>query len=321
MIVDAFGRRFRNLRVSLTAACNYACTYCVPDGKRLQAAEYELPTAELVRAVSLLVDAAGIEKLRITGGEPLLSPKFEALLPAVMKMPLNDVSLTTNGQLILRKADVLLGSGLKRINVSLDTLDPIRFREIARSGDLETVLKGINLLHSAGLKIKINMVPMRTRNADQIKPMLEYCLDHGFELRFIELKNMGHLRQGNQYQQEFFGMEEILETIGSDYEFTRTDAPYDSTAVRYEIPDSGYFGIIANESEPFCSSCTRLRLSSNGYLYGCLSNAVCHDIKPILELDQHQAMAQLQTLLVKTLADKQELSFRGEVTVMKFIGG
>ncbi len=98
MIVDAFGRRFRNLRVSLTAACNYACTYCVPDGKRLQAAEYELSTSELVRAVSLLVDAAGIEKLRITGGEPLLSPKFEALLPAVMKMPLNDVSLTTNGQ-------------------------------------------------------------------------------------------------------------------------------------------------------------------------------------------------------------------------------
>ena len=321
MIVDAFGRRFRNLRVSLTAACNYACTYCVPDGKRLQAAEYELSTSELVRAVSLLVDAAGIEKLRITGGEPLLSPKFEALLPAVMKMPLNDVSVTTNGQLILRKADVLLGSGLKRINMSLDTLDPIRFREIARSGDLETVLKGINLLHSAGVKIKINMVPMRTRNADQIKPMLEYCLDHGFELRFIELMNMGHLRQGNQYQREFFGMEEILETIGSEYEFTRTDAPYDSTAVRYEIPDSGYFGIIANESEPFCSSCTRLRLSSNGYLYGCLSNAVCHDIKPILELDQHQAMAQLQTLLVKTLADKQELSFRGEVTVMKFIGG
>ena len=120
---------------------------------------------------------------------------------------------------------------------------------------------------------------------------------------------------------EFFGMEEILETIGENYEFTRTDAPYDSTAVRYEIPDRGCFGIIANESEPFCSSCTRLRLSSNGYLYGCLSNAACHDIKPILELDHHQAMARLQTMLVKTLADKQELSFRGEVTVMKFIGG
>ncbi len=321
MIVDSFGRRFRNLRVSLTAACNYACTYCVPNGKRLQAAEYELPTEELMRAVSLLVDAAGIEKLRITGGEPLLSPKFDALLPAVMQMPLNDVSLTTNGQLIQRKADVLLNSGLKRINVSLDTLDPVRFKAIARGGDLETVLDGINLLHSAGLKIKINMVPMRTQNADQIKPMLAYCLERGFELRFIELMNMGHLRQGNQYQQDFFGMEEILEIIGEDYEFTRTDAPYDSTAVRYEIPDQGNFGIIANETEPFCSSCTRLRLSSNGYLYGCLSNATCHDIKPILELDHHQAMVQLQSLLVKTLADKQDLSFQGEVTVMKFIGG
>jgi cyclic pyranopterin phosphate synthase len=133
--------------------------------------------------------------------------------------------------------------------------------------------------------------------------------------------NMGHLRHGNQYIQDFIGMEEILETIGARYEFTRTDAPYDSTAVRYEIPDSGNFGIIANETEPFCSSCTRLRLSSNGFIYGCLSNASSHDIKPILDLPRHHATARLQGLLVNALADKQDLSFKGEVTVMKFIGG
>lgn len=321
MIVDSLGRRFRNLRVSLTAACNYACTYCVPDGKRLQPAAHELSADEMVYAVSLLVDAAGIEKLRITGGEPLLSPKFEELLPKVMKLPLHDISVTTNGQLVQRKIDVILESGLKRINVSLDTLDPERFRAIARSGDLATVLDGLESLRAAGLKIKINMVPMRTRNADQIMPMLEYCLERNFELRFIELMSMGHLRYGNQFQHDFLGMEEILQTISQRYEFTRTDAPYDSTAVRFEIPDAGFFGIIANESEPFCSSCTRLRLSSNGFLYGCLSNAAHHDMKPVLALPHHQAMAQLQSLLVRALGDKQDLSFKGEVTVMKFIGG
>lgn len=321
MIVDSLGRRFRNLRVSLTAACNYACTYCVPDGKRLQPAAHELSAEEMAYAVGLLVDAAGIEKLRITGGEPLLSPKFDDLLPKVMALPLSDVSVTTNGQLVKRKIDVLLNAGLRRVNVSLDTLQADRFQAIARSGDLDTVLEGLDLLHSAGLKIKINMVPMRTQNADQIMPMLEYCLERGFELRFIELMSMGHLRYGNQFQKDFLGMEEILETISGRYEFTRTDAPYDSTAVRFEIPDAGFFGIIANESEPFCSSCTRLRLSSNGFLYGCLSNSAHHDMKPILELPHHQAMAHLQSLLVRALADKQDLSFKGEVTVMKFIGG
>lgn len=321
MIVDALGRRFRNLRISLTAACNYACTYCVPDGKRLQPAARELSAAELIYAVELLVDAAGIEKLRITGGEPLLSPKFDALLPRVMALPLSDVSVTTNGQLVPRKADLIADSGLRRLNVSLDTLDPDRFRAIARSGDLDTVLHGMDLMRQAGLAIKVNMVPMRTANADQILPMLEYCLERGYELRYIELMNMGHLRYGNGFQRDFIGMEEILEMIARRYEFTRTDAPYDSTAVRFEIPGRGHFGIIANESEPFCSSCTRLRLSSNGRLYGCLSNAANHDMRPVLELPHPQAMARLQSTLVKALGDKQDLSFTGEVTVMKFIGG
>lgn len=321
MIVDGLGRRFRNLRISLTAACNYACTYCVPDGKKLQAASHELSAEELTYAVSLLVEAGGIEKVRITGGEPLLSPKFDALLPAVMALPLSDVSLTTNGQLIPRKAELIAGSGLRRINVSLDTLDPQRFRAIARSGDLDTVLTGMRLMREAGLKVKVNMVPLRTGNAEQILPMLDYCLEHGMELRFIELMNMGHLRYGNAFQRDFLGMEEILEMIASRYQFTRTDAPYDSTAVRFEIPGQGFFGVIANETEPFCSSCTRLRLSSNGFLYGCLSNAANHDMRPVLQMPHHQAMARLQTLLLKALGDKQDLSFKGEVTVMKFIGG
>ena len=321
MIVDAQGRRFRNLRVSLTAACNYACTYCVPDGKRLQAAVAELSAAELLRAVRLLVESAGIDKLRITGGEPLLTPKFDDFLPEVMKLPLTDVSVTTNGQFLTKKADVIVSSGLKRINVSLDTLNPLRFRTIARSGDLDTVLAGLELMLEAGLKVKVNMVPMKSANVDQILPMLDYCLERGIELRFIELMNMGHLKYSATYHRDFFGMDDILALIGTRHEFARTDAPFDSTSVRYEIPDQGVFGIIANESEPFCASCTRLRLSSNGYLYGCLSSSKRHPIADVLKLPDDQARTLLQSRLMGALGDKQTVQFKGEVTVMKFIGG
>jgi cyclic pyranopterin phosphate synthase len=166
MIVDAQGRRFRNLRVSLTAACNYACSYCVPNGKRLIAAQDELSADEMIQAVGLLIDAAGVEKLRITGGEPLISPKFEPFIRAVMQFPLSDVAFTTNGQQLLEKADAIIESGMKRINVSLDTLDASRFRDIARGGDLATVLDGMACMLDAGIGVKVNMVPMRTANLD-----------------------------------------------------------------------------------------------------------------------------------------------------------
>ena len=321
MIVDAQGRRFRNLRVSLTAACNYACTYCVPNGRRLQAAVAELSAPQLLRAVALLMETAGIDKLRITGGEPLLSPKFDAFLPAVMRLPLKDVSVTTNGQLLPGKAELIRAAGLKRINVSLDTLNPLAFRALARGGDLATVLRGIELMLQAGLKVKVNMVPLRSANADQILPLLDYCLQRGIELRFIELMNMGHLRRGATYSREFFGMEEILALIATRHEFARTDAPFDSTSVRYEIPGQGAFGVIANESEPFCASCTRLRLSSNGHLYGCLSNSKSHAIADLLALPDDQARPALRARLTRALADKQPVQFTGGATVMKFIGG
>lgn len=320
MIVDRLGRRFRNLRVSLTAACNYACTYCVPDGKRLVPAQNELPATDILRAVRLLQQAAGIDKVRITGGEPLVTPKFDEFLQGVMQLNLADVSLTTNGQLLARKRDVIVGSGLERINVSLDTLNPVRFRQIARGGDLHAVLGGIDLMLQAGLRVKVNMVPMRSQNGGEILAMLDYCLDRGIELRYIELMRMGHLLGSNAFQADFLSMETILDLIGEHYEFTRTDAPFDSTAVRFQIPGRGVFGIIANESEPFCRSCTRLRLSSDGHVYGCLSNSHNQYIGDLIHEPDHIALPKLQNILMGALEDKK-LAFQGETTVMKFIGG
>jgi GTP 3',8-cyclase len=322
MIVDRQGRRFRNLRISLTAACNYACTYCVPDGKRLVAAQDELSAQAMVRGVAYLIEAAGIERLRITGGEPLVSPKLEAFLREVSTLGLQDISLTSNGQLLERKLPLLVESGIRRLNISLDTLDPDAFRRIARGGDLASVLAGLEAASAAGLNIKLNMVPLRGQNLDQVLPLLDYCLQRGFELRFIELMRMGHLaRPNNSFAQQFVGMPELLALIAQRYEYLQADAPLDATALRYEIAGQGFFGVIANESVPFCRTCSRLRLSSTGWLHGCLSSSNRHFVGDLLDKPRHEALPALQRLLVRALADKQELAFSGGVTVMKIIGG
>lgn len=326
MIVDRSGRRFRNLRVSLTAACNYACSYCVEDGKRLLRARDELSADELAHGVALLMEVAGIEKLRITGGEPLVTPKFDAFLPAVMALPLADVSITTNGQLLAAKVPLLERSGLRRINVSLDTLHPERFRQIARGGDLDSVLTGIERCVEAGIRVKLNMVPLKTGNADQILPLLEYAVERGIELRFIELMRMGHLAHSAAFERDFLGMEEILVIIGNRYRYNRTDAAWDSTAVRFDLRRQddgllGHFGIIANESEPFCSTCTRLRLSADGYLHGCLSSSNRHHVADLLRGPREAAIPGLEAALWRAMDDKQDVAFTGGATVMKLIGG
>ncbi|MEL0218051.1 MAG: GTP 3',8-cyclase MoaA [Gammaproteobacteria bacterium] len=320
MIVDKLGRRFKNLRVSLTAACNYACTYCVPDGKRLMPAKQELTALELLKLVSYLKDAAGIDKVRVTGGEPLITPKFDEFLMGLGELGFEDVSLTTNAQKLSEKIDVIEAAGIRRLNISLDTLNPLKFKQIARGGDLATVLDGIAAAQARGIKLKINMVPMRTVNRDDVLPLLKFCLERDIELRFIELMRMGHLNQGQGFAQDFLSMQSLLDLIGESFEFERTDAPFDSTAVRFDIPGQGTFGIIANESEPFCSACTRLRLSSDGYLYGCLSSPRRESIRDLLTLPQHLVFPQLQARLLAALNVKQQ-TFQGETTVMKFIGG
>lgn len=321
MIVDSRGRRFRNLRVSLTAACNYACTYCVPNGRKLMAARDELSVEELRRATELIIEVAGVDKLRITGGEPLIASSFDGFVRALHGLGLVDVAVTTNGQLLQKKLPVLRDSPVERINLSLDTLNPFAFRHLARGGDLGTVLAGLNAAIEQGFKLKVNMVPIRTANFDQVLPLLDYCLERGVELRMIELMNMGHLKHSSAFHRDYVGMDELLAIISKKYEFERADAPYDATAVRFAINGRGHFGIIANHSQPFCASCTRLRLSSDGSIYGCLSSRNHHSIRDLLRHPKEIAAPLFAERLSFALHDKQPVAFSGEVTVMKFIGG
>jgi cyclic pyranopterin phosphate synthase len=294
----------------------------VPDGKRLVAAQNELSAEAMARGVEFLIEAAGIERLRITGGEPLISPRLERFMGEVGRMGLSDISLTTNGQLLTRKLPILLEAGISRINVSLDTLDPAAFRAIARGGDLQTVLDGMEQARAAGIRIKVNMVPLRGQNLDQVMPLLNYCLERGYELRFIELMRMGHLASDqNGFLQQFVSLAQLLSLIGERYEYLQADAPVDATAVRYRIPGEGHFGVIANESVPFCRTCSRLRLSSTGWLHGCLSSSNRHYVGDLFDKPRHQALPALQRLLIKALNDKQAVAFSGGATVMKIIGG
>lgn len=321
-IIDAQGRRLRNLRVSLTSACNYACVYCVPDGKRLHADRKALPLPRLLLAVEYLKVANDLRTLRITGGEPLISPLFDGFMAELGRLGFADVSLTTNGQLLSRKLPVLLAAGVERINVSLDTLDAGALRRIARGGDLAEVLEGIERALAAGVRVKINMVPLRGHNHEQVLPMLEYCLARGMELRFIELMRMGHLaRDPRTFQRQFFGMAEILATISERYAFASAPRASDATAQRFEIPGRGHFGVIANESAPFCSHCSRARLSSTGWLHGCLSSSRSHYLGDVLELPRAEALARIRELSARALADKQAERFSGDVMVMRVIGG
>ncbi|MGE8180227.1 GTP 3',8-cyclase MoaA [Pseudomonas mandelii] len=321
-IVDAQGRRLGNLRVSLTSACNYACIYCVADGKRLQARNDSLPLDKLLLAVEYLKTVNPLGRLRITGGEPLISPLFDGFMKAVRRLDFDDVSLTSNGQLLSRKLPLLLEAGVKRINISLDTLDAEAFQRIARGGDLATVLKGIDQALAAGLQVKINMVPLRGNNHDQILPLLEYCLVRGMELRFIELMRMGHLaRDDETFNRQFYGLAEILELISQHHSFSSAPSAPSATALRFDIPGRGYFGVIANASAPFCHSCNRARLSASGWLHGCLSSNQSHYLGNALELPRDLALTRVRELSRRALLDKQSTHFTGDVMIMKIIGG
>jgi GTP 3',8-cyclase len=321
MVKDHHNRRFKSLRVSITGDCNLACTYCDPSNRCEPKHNKELTAEDIIKLVNWLVDILDIEKIRLTGGEPLLTPKLEQLLPAINQLASKDLSLTTNGQLLKQKAAFLLKNGLKRLNISLDTLDPEKYRSITGGGKLQRTLDGIEEALDQGIKVKVNMVPVRLLNDDEVVSMLDYCLEKKIELRYIELMQMGHLQSREKYDSKLVTMHQIFKQINKKHQFQPAAAPPDSTAKRYYIKDRGYFGIIANDSAPFCQNCNRLRLSSEGYLYGCLSSSKKFDLRPLLELPAKTAKKQLESILASAILTKQDFSFNGSSTLMRSVGG
>ena len=213
MVKDCYNRTFRSLRVSITGDCNLACTYCDPSNRCEPKHKKELSAADIIKVVNWLVDILNIEKIRLTGGEPLITPKLDQILPSIKNLSNKDLSLTTNGQFLKQKAEYLNNNGIKRLNISLDTLDAVKFRSITGGGNLQRTLDGIDEALSQGMKLKVNMVPVRQLNDDEIVSMLDYCLEKNIELRYIELMQMGHLQSREKYLAKLITMHQIFEKI------------------------------------------------------------------------------------------------------------
>jgi cyclic pyranopterin phosphate synthase len=284
MVVDLFNRPIKDLRVSVTDRCNFRCTYCMPyDEYPWIPSAQVLTFEEIERLVTAFVEL-GVDKIRLTGGEPLLRPGLENLVERLAHIEgLTDLCLTTNGSLLAQKAETLKASGLQRINVSLDTLDPEKFSRVRRRGDLQQVLDGIFAARAAGLDpIKLNAVIQRGVNDDDIIPLVEFCREHGFAIRFIEYMDVGN---ANEWRADrVVSKREILDAIDARYALREVGRDRGSApAVDYQFADGGGdIGVIASITEPFCATCTRARLTADGQIVTCLFATNGHDLKNLL---------------------------------------
>lgn len=281
-LVDRFGRQVRKLRVSVTDRCNFRCVYCMPEDVQFLPRDEILTFDEITRVVRVAA-GMGVQKIRLTGGEPLLRPGLPELVARLRAVPgIESVSMTTNGFFLPDQAAALKAAGLDGVNISLDTLDPERFRQIARRGDLQQVLAGIEAAHAAGIRpIKINCVVMRGINDSEVTTLLRWAQDKPYHVRFIEFMP---LDAGNIWERRLvFTKEEILELAAGlgPFEPLRNDPADPARLYRFQ-GGRGVFGVIASVSQPFCASCDRIRLTAEGRLRNCLFALEEHDLRPLL---------------------------------------
>ena len=286
-MLDPFGRHITYLRVSVTDRCDFRCVYCMPEHMTFLPRADLLTLEELERLCGAFI-AKGVERLRITGGEPLVRKDVMRLiggLGARLGHGLKELTLTTNGSQLARYARDLVSAGIKRINVSLDTLDPVRFRAITRWGDLNKVLEGIEAAQDAGLRVKINTVALRDINEDEIPAMIDWAHGRGMDLTLIETMPMGDI-DGDRTAQYLplsllrARLEKQFTLLDSDY---RTGGP-----ARYvHIAETGgRLGFITPMTHNFCESCNRVRITCTGTLYMCLGQEDAADLRAPLRASE-----------------------------------
>lgn len=293
-MIDPFGRAINYLRVSVTDRCDLRCVYCMAEDMEFLPKKDLLTLEELDRLCSTFVDL-GVRKLRLTGGEPLVRRNVMSLIQSLGRHlktgALDELTLTTNGTRLETFAGQLLDAGVRRINVSLDTLDVDRFRQMTRWGDLNKVLKGIEAAKQAGLEIKINTVAMRDVNDQDIDAMVAWCGDQGFDLTFIETMPMGDIDgdRTEQYLPLSVVRAELQKTWTLDESDYQTGGPARYTVCR----ETGQrVGFITPMTHNFCESCNRVRLTCTGTLYMCLGQDDAADLRtPLRQSESNEPLA------------------------------
>jgi cyclic pyranopterin phosphate synthase len=284
--VDTLGRPLRDLRISVTDRCNFRCVYCMP--KEVFGRDYrflerkELLTFEELARLARIFVGRGVEKIRITGGEPLLRRELERLIESLAALDV-DLTLTTNGSLLPQKARVLADAGLRRVTVSLDSLDDDAFRAMNDVDfPVRRVLEGIDAATAAGLPVKVNAVVKRGVNEDSILGMASHFKETPHTLRFIEYMDVGHTNGWRL--DEVVSAAEIVRTIDEVYPLEPVEPSYrGEVARRWRYRDgSGEIGVIASVTQPFCGDCTRARITAEGRFFTCLFGVRGHDLRALL---------------------------------------
>jgi cyclic pyranopterin phosphate synthase len=315
-LIDGFGRTHNNLRISVTDRCNIRCVYCMPETVEFLPKASLLSFEEIARFVRA-ASTVGIDKIRLTGGEPLVRRGLPELVEQIVAIPgIKDVGLTTNGILLAPVAQDLYDAGLRRINISLDTMDPARFLELTRRTGLERVIEGILAAKAAGFDpVKINAVAIKGMTEADVVPLGLFCREHGLALRFIEYMP---LDAGNLWEREkVLFASEILEILTQGI---GPLVPVENQDPRAPALDYGYadgigrVGMIASVSRPFCMSCNRVRLTADGKLRNCLFALDETDIRPILR--GTGGIAELVAALRASVAAKWE---GHEINTSRFI--
>jgi len=332
--VDQLRRPLRDLRISVTDKCNFRCTYCMPKSQ-FGAHHAFLPREDLldfdeIERLARLFAQQGVRKLRLTGGEPLVRPRLEALIERLAAIDgIDDIALTTNASLITRqRAQSLAEAGLARITVSLDAIDDAVFMRINDVGfPVGKVLEGIDNAHQAGLPVKINAVIQRGLNDDQIRPLAGYFRGSGHILRFIELMDVG--TTNGWRLADVVSAREIRDRIDAVWPIEPVDPNYPGeVAERWRYRDgTGEIGLIASVTQPFCGSCTRARLSAEGALYTCLFAGVGHDLRGLMRSGADDARLADEISGIWRRRDDRYSELRSAETVlqpkveMSYIGG
>ena len=280
-LLDGFGRVHRDLRISVTDRCNFRCDYCMPaEGMDWLPREELLTFEEITRVARVMVERFGITSVRLTGGEPTVRARLPLLVGALARLGV-DLSLTTNGATLAGLADDLAAAGLQRINVSLDSLRADRFEQLTRRNALSDVLAGIDAAVGAGLSpVKVNVVPIRGVNDDELADFVQFGRDRGVEVRFIEFMPLD--AQGEWRSERVVTRAEVLAAVADRFEFEALSRGHEP-AERFRLIDgSGSFGVVPSVTAPFCGDCDRVRLTSDGMLRNCLFAADDHDLRPVL---------------------------------------
>jgi GTP 3',8-cyclase len=315
-LIDTFGRPHNNLRISVTDRCNIRCVYCMPEDVQFLPRNQLLSFEEISRIVRVAV-TLGITKVRLTGGEPLVRRDLPRLVEKLVNIPgLADVGLTTNGILLGSMAQQLRDAGLTRINVSLDTMDAAKFEQLTRRTGFDQVIEGILAAKAAGFDpVKVNAVAIRGVTEDDVVPLAQFARNHGLELRFIEYMPLdsGHLWE----RQKVLFAADILDLLVEGIGPLTPSADQDprAPALDYEYDDGGgRVGFIASISRPFCMSCNRIRLTSDGKLRNCLFSLEETDLRALIR--EGRGDAEIAQAIRDSVASKWE---GHEINTARFI--